>query len=356
MGSLNFYHDEPLFGLDIGHSTLKVMQLQKEAGKQPVVLGYGISSFDPEAIENGVIVNVQSIADSMHELFERKLAGHVASRRVACSLPTTRTFSRPLTIPLMDHDDIVEAMQLEAEQYIPIPLDSLYIDYEISRQDTQVMELLLVATPRKIVDSYLKILELLDLEPVAFEPSISAVSRLIQLGGSSSAEPTIIVDVGSVTTDIAIFDKTPLVTTTVNSGSDTITDLISKNMHLNREQAGELKNEYGISYSSKQQRIIDAIKPQLENLIREIQKTVRYYSERAAKSGKKISRVVTVGGGAIMPGFNQYLSKELRLPVDSFNPWQKISFGHLPLPPESDLSTYVTAAGEAILNSSEVLA
>jgi type IV pilus assembly protein PilM len=351
---IRFYRDEPLFGLDIGHSTIKAMQIDKTTGGQLRVTGYGNSTFDPEAIQNGIITRPEVVANAVHQLFEKSLVGTIDSRRVACTLPTAYTFSRPMKVPIMSHDQIIEAVRLEAQQYIPIPLDSLYIDYEVSNQDAQGMELLLVATSKKIVDSYLSLLQSLDLEPIAFEPSINASSRLLKAMGDNGAEPSILVDIGSIATDIAIFDKTLLVSSTVNGGGDTFTNLISQALHTSFEQAAQVKNQYGIAYSDKQQRIIDAIKPELDALVREIQKSQRYYSERADKSGKKISRVISVGGGAEMPGFNQYISKELRLPAGSLEPWSHISFGSLAKPEPSDLSMYITVAGEAIVSPQEV--
>jgi len=350
-----FYRDKPLFGLDIGHNNMKAMQIDKQPGKPPVVVGYGISSFEAGAIQNGEIIKPEVIAQAAHQLFEKNLVGHISSTRVACSLPTARTFSRPMKLPAMDHHDIVEAIHLEAEQYIPIPLDSLYVDYEITRQDGQGIELLLVAASRKIVDSYLSLLKSLALEPVAFEPSINAASRLLQNAGHArNSEPSVLVDIGSITTDIAVFDGTMLVSSTVNAGGDTMTELIAKGLHLSFPQAAALKSEFGISFSEKQQRIVDTLKPQLESLVHEIQKSIRYYSERASQSGKQITRVITVGGGAVMPGLNHYLSMELRLPCENFNPWEQVTFDGLAAPNETERSMYITAAGEAMMDPAEV--
>jgi len=343
-----------MFGLDIGHSTMKAMEVSKLPGKSATVTGYGLSQFDPTAVVNGEIVKPEVIAQAAHQLFEKNMVGRIDSARVACSLPTAHTFSRPMSNPPMDHHDIVEAIHLEAGQYIPVPIDNLYLDYEITHQDDKGIELLLVATSRKIVDSYLNIFEALHLEPVAFEPSISAASRLLQIGGKANSEPSILVDIGSVTTDIAVFDRTMLVSSTLNSGGDTITNSLTKSLHLSNEQAVALKAEFGISYSEKQQRIVDALKPQLNTLVREIEKSIRYYSERASKSGVQIARVITVGGGAVMPGLNHYLSKELRLPCENFNPWDQISFGALTPPSDPDRSMFITAAGEAMLDPTEV--
>jgi len=353
MGKLKFYRDEPLFGLDIGHATVKVMQLDLTDIQHPVVLAYGMSSFDPAAIQNGVIVKPQVLGDAMHQLFEHSLTGSISTRRVACSLPTSRTFSRIMKTPPLEHKQIVEAIQLEAEQYIPIPLANLYLDYEVISQSPEAKELSVVATPKTLVDSYMQLLQSLELEPVAFEPSINAAARLLEYEGNFKDEPAILVDIGSVTTDIALFDKTIIVSSTLNSGGDTITELISKSLHLTMEQAGNLKDTSGIAYSEKQQRIIDAIRPVLTSLVHEIEKSVRYYSERAAKSGRKISQIIVVGGGSIMPGLNHYLAKELRIPAHNLDPWPKMDFGQLPVPQTIDRSVYITAAGEAILKPEE---
>ncbi|HET9721969.1 MAG TPA: type IV pilus assembly protein PilM [Candidatus Saccharimonadales bacterium] len=355
MGTLRFYRDEPLFGLDIGHASLKAMQIDIKPRQAPTVIGYGNSPFPPDSILNGVIVKPEVIAVALHELLDKRLVGAISSRRVACALPTAHTFSRPMKLPPMEHEEIVEAIHLEAEQYIPIPIGSLYLDYEITSEGKEGAEILLVAAPRKIVDSYVALLESLKLEPVAFEPSINAPSRLLTMEASSKDQPAVIIDVGSVTTDIAIFDESIIVSSTVSSGSDTMADLISKSLHISVEHASQLKNEIGIAYSEHQQRIIDAIKPELETVVHEIQKTVRYYSERAAGSGHKLAQIITVGGGAIMPGLNQYLHRELQLPTHNLDPWQQISFGRLPIPSAADSSMYITVAGQAILNPTEIV-
>jgi type IV pilus assembly protein PilM len=355
MGTLKFYRDEPLFGLDIGHTSLKAVQIARAPGKPPEITGYGSGEFDAKAIENGVIVKPEIIAAAMHQLFEKTMVGTIDHRRVACSLPTSRTFSRPMKVPAMDNSQIMDAIRLEAEQYIPIPLNNLYLDYEITSQAPDGIELLLVAVSKTIVDSYLKLLEALELEPVVFEPTISAASRIVQMIEKSNAEPAIIVDIGSVASDIAVFDKTLLVTSTVSTGGDNITDAIATGLRVSRQQALTLKNQYGISYSEKQQRIIGAIKPNLEIFTDAIHKSMRYFAEHAAKSGSQISQVITVGGGSVMPGLNQYLSKELRLPVHNLDPWQTINFSSLPLPPESDQAGYVIAAGEALVDPVEAM-
>src|SRR3990167_8422138 len=156
---LSFHHEQPLFGLDIGHSSMKIMQMERKTGKKPKVLGYGVSNYYPEnAMSNGVIVNYEVLSKALNELLADRLIGEITARRVACTIPTSHTFSRPMSLPAMEKAQIEEAVKLEAEQYIPIPIENLYLDYDISRQDANGVDLVVVATPKNIVDSSLKFL------------------------------------------------------------------------------------------------------------------------------------------------------------------------------------------------------
>src|SRR5438876_126160 len=90
----NFFHDKPLFGLDIGSASLKVMQVEEQeriaaGGKKPSpkVIGYGFTTFDPTALEDGVVVKHELIAQAAHDLFNKYLIGDITSRRVAIAIP-----------------------------------------------------------------------------------------------------------------------------------------------------------------------------------------------------------------------------------------------------------------------------
>ena len=82
----SFYKDKPLFGLDIGHASLKIMQIDRSNSKLPTITGYGVSRFAPEAVQNGVIIKPEALAVATHDLFEKNLIGSISSKRVACAL------------------------------------------------------------------------------------------------------------------------------------------------------------------------------------------------------------------------------------------------------------------------------
>lgn len=351
-----FYRDKPLFGLDIGHSTIKVMQIDTDRGKKSRVVGYGMTNFPPQAIINGIVVNFQAIGKVMYDLFKDNLHGNIYTRRVACTLPTSHTYNRLMKIPPMAESDISEAIRLEAEQYIPMPINNLYIDYEISKRDDSGIELLMVATPKNIVDSYIKLLESLDLEPVALEPSVNGASRLFGYIDAAHSQPSILIDFGSVATDVAVFDKTMIVNSTLAGGSEAMTKSIAERLKLEPAKAFEMKSKYGIGVSNNQQQISEAVAPMLEDLTKEVRRVMRYYNERVGQSQRSIAHIITSGGGATMPGINQYLTRQMGLPAQTLDPWSTFDFGHLKKPSELEQSAYITVAGEAILDPREIFA
>lgn len=346
-----FYHDKPVFGLDIGYRSLKVMQTEPNGHKQTVT-GYGVASFDPVAIKDGIITDPEIIAKVAYDLFGKNLVGEITTRRVSVSIPASRTFNRTMTLPKMKKQDIAEAVRLEAEQYIPLPIDDLYMDYQIITQGEEGTELLAVAVPKKIVDSYLVLTRMLGLEAVAMETTISASSRLF-VQAERSDVPTVLIDLGSLSSDLTIYDKTLIVTGTVPGGGDSFTNAIAEKLGVTHEEAHVIKTKYGLGLSKKQKEITECLTPVLEQLGKEIRRMIRYYEERT-KTERKIGQVVTMGGGANMPGLSEYLTNNLRLPVRMADPWQHLDFGGLQHPNSTEKSMYVTAAGLALVNPKEI--
>jgi type IV pilus assembly protein PilM len=332
------------------------MQISTSRNKAPKVVGYGVSAFYPsDTTAQGVIAKPEILSKSLYEVLKNNLKGAVSTKRVACTIPTAHTFSRLMKLPLLETSELEEAVNLEVEQYIPMPADKLCVDYEIYRRGPDGIELLMVATPKVIVDSYVQFLESVDLEPVALEPSMNAVARLFTMVDAAHA-PTILVDFGSVAADVAIIDKTVFVNSTVPGGSDTLADLIAKKLNITRQEAMEMKNQVGIGHSDKQAEIMDIAQPILNSLISEVKKIVRYYNERAAKQQSQISKLMLMGGGSTMPGLSDYLSQALGMEPHILDPWQKFDFSEVTGLGELEKSMYITVAGEAILNPKEIFA
>lgn len=347
------YHDKPVFGIDIGYSSLKVMQINR-TGSRRMVSGYGVIGFDSGAITNGVISSPETVARAAHSLFSDHLTGEITTKRVAMTIPASQSFTRPMTVPTLTAKELTEAVRLEAEQYIPLPVDELYLNHTVVRQTDKQTELLAVAAPKKLVDSYVKLSEILGLELVALETTIGSAGRLFEQAEKNDV-PTILIDFGSIATDITLYDKALVVTGTIDGGGDSFTQMIAKHLNVSPGEAYIIKTKYGLSVSKKQQEIANALSPLLDQLSKEVRRMIRYYEERSG-SQKKVGQIVTMGGGANMPGLTDYLTSHLRVPVRMSDPWRHLEFKGLEPPQAIEKTLYITVAGLALMSPAEAFA
>lgn len=353
--SSHFFKDKPLFGLDIGSSSIKVMQLENH-GKQPAVKGYGAGNYNPGLIKDGVITDFKALAGSIQDMFKNNIIGEINTRRVALSIPASRTYTRSINLPDLKDSELVQAVRMEAEQYIPMPIDDLYIDYSVIERSEKGIELLAIATPKKIVDSYMLLVRMLGLEPIAFDTTILSAARLHRQQVSIHDDvPTVLIDFGGYSADITIHDKTVIVTGTIAGGGNSFTDLIAKSLGITQQEAHIVKTKYGLGKSKKQAEITQALQPDLDKLIKEIRRMIRYHEERSS-SKKKIEQIIMMGGGANMPGLSSYLTDTLRMPARTSNPWQHLNMGRLQPPSVIEKSMYVTVAGLALISPKELFA
>lgn len=354
MKSTNFFRDKPLFGLDIGPDSVRVMQIE-QSGKDRVIAGYGCLAFDPKAIVDGVIEKPEVIARAIHDLFDTNIRGSINTKRVAIGIPAARTYSRAIKLPKLDPKDIEDAVRLEAEQYIPVALESLYLDFTQIQSTGEGIELFAVAAPKKIIDSYTELLEIVNLQPVLIETTIDAAARLF-LATHFGNMPSVLIDFGSSSADITIVDKTIIATGTVGGGGDNFTARISDQLGVTKEEAHVIKTRYGLNVSRKQHEISQAVEPLVDQLLKEVRRMIRYYEERY-DSSHKINQIVLMGSGANLPGLSDRMTEGLRLPVRSSDPWQHFSYApHISELSPGERAAYITAAGLANASPTEVFA
>lgn len=351
-----FYRDKPIFGLDIGHSSIKVMQISADSTSrktQPKLRGWGTASFDGSIIVDGELSKPEVIAAALKELFNKQLSGDVTTRRVALTIPTYRTFTRSINLPKLKSTELTQAIETEAERYIPLPLSDLNLDYEIVNTTEDSMDILVVAIPKKIVKSYMTLCRLVNIEPVLIETTMHAAGQILRQDTNSEV-PTMIIDFGSLSSDVSLYHHGKiLLMGTVPGGGENFTHTIEKALGVSYEAAGIIKNKYGLGLSKKQAEIIKALTPTLAPIIKEITRMLRYYEERF-KGGKPIGQIIVLGGGANMPGLSDYLTNSLRLPTRTLDPWQYFDHSGFKLPTSDDKTMFATVAGLALTNPRKV--
>ena len=356
-----FFKPKPVFGLDIGNGSLKVMQTEpgpdsasvaRSAKNLSKLIGYGSCHFDTKAIDNGVVVDPEIIAEAADKLFSGGLIGDITTRRVAMTIPSYRSFTRSITLPNLNAKELSEAVNMEAEQYIPVPIDKLYLDFQPIRKTNEEMEILSAAVPREIVDSYIELANVMGLEPVFIETTMSAAGRLFSHDYQSDV-PTVIIDFGSLSSDIGIFDGNMLTASTVQGGGEIFTKSIADALNVTHQEAHIIKTRYGLGVSKRQSEVVAALGPVLDQIVKEIRRLIRYYEEHYGTE-RPIKQLVTLGGGSNIPGLNEFLTEKLRLAVRPSDPWQYLEIHKLKLPLRADKQMYATAAGLSMVDPKEV--
>jgi type IV pilus assembly protein PilM len=300
-----------------------------------------------------MVVKHEVVAEAVQKLFRHSLDWRYHNEtRCAIAPDCTRLHSVNRSAETQVKRTYAEAVKTEVEQYIPAAADDLYVDYSVVARGKKHLTVFIVAMPRKIVDSHLTLTRLLGLEAVLIQTTSSAGAALFARDTHSDL-PAVLVDFGSDSADISIYDNGPIVSGTVGCGGEQITKLIADALKVSDREAVIIKTKYGLALSKKQKQIEIAIRPPLDLLTREIRRTIRYYEERS-KSKRSISQVVIMGGGANMPGLTDYLTSSLRIPVRAFDPTIYLDFGRLQPISIGDRMSYVTAAGLSLSVPEEV--
>ena len=340
-----FYKNKPLIGLDVSQTGIKVMSINQ---KRSLIQGYGSLDLDPAKTQTSLDdENDNYLLDSLRSLLEQNIVGSMLSDHAVVGIPTSRTFSRAFSVPTDDESHIKGAVQIEVERYIPMPADSLYIDYQIVKKTKEKIIVVLAAAQKSVVDSVLKTVRDAGLLPVAIEPSINATARVL----TSTEEghlATLIVDIGTTSTDIAVLDEGAIrITGSASVGGNSFT------LDISLEKAHQYKVLNGLSSGPQREKIETALTPSLKKIANEMRKVIRYYSERLVDE-RTIEQIVIVGGGANVPGIGDFFTNELVMPARVASPWQNFDFGNLQKPNRQFRPRYIAVAGLASVSPAEV--
>ena len=345
-----FYSDKPIIGLDISNTGIKVMAIDI---KRWLVLGYGSIDLEPNKVKLSLEGDSTYLADNIQLLLKEKLIGSLPSNHVAVSVPTDRSYSRTFNLPSSVASKLKDAIELEVDQYIPVPATMLYIDYQIIEHNKKGVTVLMSAVPRMIVDKCIAAAESAGLVVSIVEPGMSAVARLLT-NTEDGQLPSVIVDIGPASTDIAVLDSgTIRVTGGLTVGGNTLTLDIAKKLAITLENAHQLKVLNGLSAGPRQEKIKNAIEPSMKQIASETRKIMRYYNERISDD-RKLEQLLVVGSGSNMPGIGEFFTNELIMPSRVASPWQKLDFGKLPEPARQFRPRYITVAGLASIKPEDI--
>ena len=345
-----FYRTKPIIGLDFSRTGVRVVSVNRE---KMLVHGYGSVELDPSKISDNLETSSGYLTQKIDSLLKENIIGKLDSNRVVLGVPTMRTFARTFTIPAAQEAKVKQAVSLEVEQYVPMPLENLYVDHLVISRTEKELTVLMCAVPKKFIDDLLGVLKALGLEVVVIEPSIYAIARLLEVTKEGGL-PTVIVDLSPSDTDIAIFDGAVRVTGGLNIGGNTLTLDIAKKMDLTIENAHQLKVLSGLNPGPRQAKVSAALRPSLLKIVNETKKVMRFYTERFP-GANKLEQILIVGSGSNVPGLGEFFTNELVMPARVASPWQALDFAHIDQPAKHLRARLATAAGLALVDPKEAV-
>lgn len=337
------WKDGDILGLDLGSKYVKVVQLQKK-GKLTRLAGYGKAEIPENYVIEGVISEPEKLAEFLKEFFEKKVIGSITAKRVNISLPESKIFTRVLTLPKMSEKDIAEAISWEASQIVPMPLNDLYLDWQIigpSKTEQKSIDIIFAAAPKSIVNSYLQLFKAMELLPVAIETSLNAVAR-VMIPSKKANESILVIDLGSKTINMAIIDDVIRVTGSTLLDTDETIKRITAAVESRGNEDGAVKTKY------TGENVKNVVTSEIGVILDEISRIINYYN---VKNDRKdlITRVILCGGNASIPHLADIITEKLDIPVAVANPWTNISITPLKGVLRKESPVYTNAVGLALM-------
>jgi len=338
------------FGLDLSDLSVKVVQM-KDKGKKKEVVSFGSADIPQGSIIDGEIEVQENIVRAIKKALAAAGPKKIKTKKVICSLPETKAFLRIISLPEMKNDEVQEAIKWEIEANIPMSVDQVYYDWQILdknlTKEKGKMDILVVAFSKKVINQFFETLELAGLEVVGME--IESIAQARSLLQENDSRTSLVVDLGDRRTSLLIIiANIPCFTSSVPISGSGMTDAIAKILGVNFDEAEKTKLAYGIGSISQQDLIFKSVKPILDGLANEIEKTVDFYLSNLNYS-TSVDRIIVCGGGSNMRGLLPYLSKRLNREIELGNPWINfITLGRIPIIDKGKSVQYSTAIGLAL--------
>lgn len=306
-------------GIDFGNHSVKAVQL-RDLESSPSLVAFASQPTPIGVINSEDEEHQKQLAGVLRILYDE---GKFKTRNAVVALPEFSIFTRFLEFPGVKEEELEDAVHWQAKQVVPIPINEVQTSWLLLGRDQarNSLKVLLVAAPKKLIDIYVKILQLAKLEPVAVETEAVAAGRAVYRSGG--VQNAVILDFGSQSTDMGIMANGDLIfSQSISVGADALTRAISTDFSFDYAQAEEYKRNYGLDPTQLEGKIYMSLKPVLDTIISEVRRGVEFYKSRTLLSPP--GQYMLIGDGALLPGLVPYIAQEMNTTVLLADPWTGI--------------------------------
>lgn len=315
-------------GLDIGTASIKMVELTKDSGVLRLMNYAEIISpkldkrFGP--IESS---SMQLLNEEIAALIKKTIKeAQIRTRAVSVSVPVFSSFITTMELPYMTKEEVAQAVNFQARQYIPVPISEVVLDWTLLKEiqdggPPQKIPVLLVAVPQEVIHKYTDISILSGLQLKALEVETFSLARSIVQSDKSTI---CLIDFGSRSTNISIIDDGIVrMCRNIETSGGEMTKVLASSLNIDFKRAEELKQERGIKRGGGEEEISRIVMPLIDIIFGEIDKLTSIYFQ---KSGRRVVKFILSGGTARMPGLVEYFVEKFSREIQIGDPFKGIDY------------------------------
>jgi type IV pilus assembly protein PilM len=334
-----FTRKEPILGIDIGPSAVKLVELSR-SGPRFRVEGFAIEPLSEGMVEDRNPADTDDMAEAIRRVCRK--AG-TRTRRAAVAVPSSSVITRTVPMPAdFKESDIETSIAIEAAQYIPYPIEEVYLDFELkgrSPTSGEMQDVMLVATRKENVDTREATLKNAGLTPAVVDVEAYALENAFRLlmeslpkaqGGEGSLSLakareslTALVDIGAALTTLYIFQQDRVIFSREQRfGCDQLTVRIAETYGLPRDQAEQAKRSGAVSEDYP----TAILEPFKQMLAEQIGHSLQFFfsSDQYVSGRYNVDTIVLSGGGAAILGLDRVVADVLGMTTVVANPFRNM--------------------------------
>ena len=313
-----------LIGVDISSTAVKLLQLT-QVGQRYRVEHYAVEPLPPNAVVEKNIVEVEAVGEAIRRALNRSGAKiKQAAAAVAGSAVITKMIPMPADL---SEDDMEAQIQVEANQYIPYPIEEVSLDFEVVgplKDNPDMVNVLLAASRTENVDLRIAAMDLGGMTVKVMDVEAFAMENAFKLIADQLAVPkdavVAVVDVGAtMTTLIVLKSQRTIYSREQVFGGKQLTDEVMRRYGLSYEEAGLAKRQGGLPESYE----IEVLEPFKEAMVQQISRLLQFFF--AGSEYSRVDQIVLAGGCASITGVADMVEEQLGVPCVVANPLANMS-------------------------------
>ena len=315
----------PILGIDISATAIKLLELSRSGSKYRVE-SYAVEALPPNSVSEKTINDIEQVGEAVARAVKK--AG-TRTKQAAVAVAGSSVITKVISMPSgLSDDEMENQIQVEADQYIPFPLEEVAMDFEVmgeSEDGADRVDVLLAASRSENVDNVVAAIELggltakvVDIEAFAIENTVDLMTHDFPSG--SSTEVIAVADVGSAITTFSVMkDLKTIYSREESFGGAQLTEDIQRRYGLSYEEAGLAKKQGGLpdNYGP------EVLEPFKENMASQIGRALQFFY--ASSQISDIDHLILAGGCASISGIAELVEAKLGVHTMVANPFANMA-------------------------------